>query len=154
MTSLKSGVKVVLMKKLSLYIFLFFSWFNIGFAESVQDRLDKIEERLDKIENILKSRNTNSINNDSNTQFKSIAGKWINAENSNGEFIQVYFDGQICLIEKKGNSCEDHVMKSLGANKFVWVGFEEQWYFEVDGDLLFLKSPDGKEVFMKMKRTE
>ena len=154
MTSLKSVVKVVLMKKLSLYIFLFFSWFNIGFAESVQDRLDKIEERLDKIENILKSRNTNSINNDSNTQFKSIAGKWINAENSNGEFIQVYFDGQTCLIEKKGNSCEDHVMKSLGANKFVWVGFEEQWYFEVDGDLLFLKSPDGKEVFMKMKRTE
>ena len=142
------------MKKLSLYIFLFFSWFNIGFAESVQDRLDKIEERLDKIENILKSRNTNSINNDSNTQFKSIAGKWINAENSNGEFIQVYFDGQTCLIEKKGNSCEDHVMKSLGANKFVWVGFEEQWYFEVDGDLLFLKHPDEKEVFMKMKRIE
>ena len=142
------------MKKLSLYIFLFFSSFNIGFAESVQDRLDKIEERLDKIENILKSRNTNSINNDSNTQFKSIAGKWINAENSNGEFIQVYFDGQTCLIEKKGNSCEDHVMKSLGANKFVWVGFEEQWYFEVDGDLLFLKYLDGKEVFIKMKRTE
>ena len=33
MTSLRSGVKMVLMKKLSLYIFLVLMWCNAGFAE-------------------------------------------------------------------------------------------------------------------------
>ena len=33
MTSLKSGVKLGLMKKLSLYIFLFLMWCNAGFAD-------------------------------------------------------------------------------------------------------------------------
>ena len=33
MTSLKSGVKLGLMKKLSLYIFLVLTWCNVGFAE-------------------------------------------------------------------------------------------------------------------------
>jgi len=33
MTSLRSGVKLGLMKKLSLYIFLVLMWCNVGFAE-------------------------------------------------------------------------------------------------------------------------
>ena len=35
MTSLRSGVKLGLMKKLSLYVFLFFMWCNVGFAEII-----------------------------------------------------------------------------------------------------------------------
>ena len=35
MTSLRSGVKIVLMKKLSLYIFLGLMWNNIGLAEEL-----------------------------------------------------------------------------------------------------------------------
>ena len=34
MTSLRSGVKLGLMKKLSLYVFLVLMWCNVGFAES------------------------------------------------------------------------------------------------------------------------
>jgi len=36
MTSLRSGVKLVLMKKLSLYIFLGLLWCNVGFAECIK----------------------------------------------------------------------------------------------------------------------
>ncbi len=36
MTSLKSGVKLTLMKKLSLYIFLVLMWCNVGFAELIE----------------------------------------------------------------------------------------------------------------------
>ena len=37
MTSLRSGVKIVLMKKLSLYIFLVLMWCNVGFADDISD---------------------------------------------------------------------------------------------------------------------
>ena len=37
MTSLRSGVKLGLMKKLSLYIFLVLMWCNVGFADDIQD---------------------------------------------------------------------------------------------------------------------
>jgi len=36
-TSLRSGVKLDLMKKLSLYIFLVLMWCNVGFAGSIKD---------------------------------------------------------------------------------------------------------------------
>ena len=37
MTSLKSGVKLTLMKKLSLYIFLVLMWCNVGVAEEISE---------------------------------------------------------------------------------------------------------------------
>ena len=37
MTSLRSGVKLGLMKKLSLYIFLVLMWCNVGFADDIRD---------------------------------------------------------------------------------------------------------------------
>jgi len=39
MISLKSGVKLTLMKKLSLYIFLVLMWCNVGFAEEIKSKL-------------------------------------------------------------------------------------------------------------------
>ena len=37
MTSLRSGVKLGLMKKLSLYIFLVLMWYNVGFAGDISE---------------------------------------------------------------------------------------------------------------------
>ena len=37
MTSLRSGVKLGLMKKLSLYIFLVLMWCNVGFADAISE---------------------------------------------------------------------------------------------------------------------
>ena len=37
MTSLRSGVKLTLMKKLSLYIFLVLMWCNVGFAKDISE---------------------------------------------------------------------------------------------------------------------
>tara|TARA_Y100000031_G_scaffold142740_1_gene172525 strand:+ start:296 stop:748 length:453 start_codon:yes stop_codon:yes gene_type:complete len=146
-------------------------------AESVEDRLDKIEKRLDltyrmiqklkqieqvnndlldkrldKIENFLKSGTINSKDEVSNARFDSIVGQWIDAEDSKGVFLWVNFDGQVCLKEKEGDGCEDLDLKALGENKFVFIGQEEDNYLEVDGDLLFVKSTDGKKIFLTMKR--
>ena len=44
MTSLRSGVKMSLMKKLSLYIFLVLMWCNVGFADVVKDALTNIKK--------------------------------------------------------------------------------------------------------------
>ena len=155
------------MKKLSLYIILVLMFSSSVFAESVEYRLDKIEERLnliekghidlldmrlDKIENILKLGTIYSKDEVSNARFDSIAGKWIDTKNSKGLFLWVNFDGQVCLIEKKGDGCEDLDLKALGENKFVFIGYEEDNYLEVDGDLLFIKSTDGKKIFLTMKR--
>ena len=37
MTSLRSGVKLTLMKKLSLYTFLVLMWCNVGFADAISE---------------------------------------------------------------------------------------------------------------------
>ena len=57
MTSLKSGVKLDLMKKLSLYVFLVLMWCNVGFAgpttvEEAKDFFFKNRKSLDPIEGI------------------------------------------------------------------------------------------------------
>ena len=46
MTSLKSGVKVTLMKKLSLYIFLVLMWCNVGFAELIKFKDIKLGDNM------------------------------------------------------------------------------------------------------------
>ena len=48
MTSLRSGVKLGLMKKLSLYIFLGLMWCNVGFAELIIFSDIKIGEKVSK----------------------------------------------------------------------------------------------------------
>ena len=48
MTSLKSGVKMVLMKKLSLYVFLVLLWCNVGFAELIIFSDIKIGDKISK----------------------------------------------------------------------------------------------------------
>ena len=48
MTSLRSGVKLVLMKKLSLYIFLVLMFCNVGFAELIIFSDIKVGEKVSK----------------------------------------------------------------------------------------------------------
>ena len=48
MTSLRSRVKIGLMKKLSLYIFLVLMWCNVGFAEKINFFDIKIGDKISK----------------------------------------------------------------------------------------------------------
>ena len=48
MTSLRSGVKMGLMKKLSLYIFLVLMWCNVGIAETISLMDIKIGDKISK----------------------------------------------------------------------------------------------------------
>ena len=131
------------MKTLLTLFVLFFS--SSVFAESVEDRLDKLEERINKIENFLKI--------DGYAQFKSIVGQWINAEDSGGEFLWVNFDGQACVKDNIDDRCDDWNLKAIGKNRFVFIEDDEgEYYLEVDGDLIFVKSSDGKKIYMTMKR--
>ena len=59
MTSLRSGVKLGLMKKLSLYIFLVLMWCNVGFADEIS--YNSLNENIKKGYKITKETSSQKI---------------------------------------------------------------------------------------------